>query len=52
MKITAFWDMVPFSVIVLDWCFRGAYCLQMEAEAMLASQTPLHLYEATHCNFP
>jgi hypothetical protein len=27
MKIRAFWDIVPCSLVGVDWRFRGAYCL-------------------------
>jgi hypothetical protein len=27
MKMAAIWDLVPCSQVVIDWCFRGAYCL-------------------------
>jgi hypothetical protein len=27
MKVTAFWVMVPCSLVEVDWCFRGVYCL-------------------------
>jgi len=25
--MTAFWDMMPCSLVEVDWCFRGAYYL-------------------------
>jgi hypothetical protein len=27
MKMRAFWDMVPYSLVEVDRNFRGAYCL-------------------------
>jgi hypothetical protein len=27
MKMAVFWDVAPCSLVDVDWCFRGAYCL-------------------------
>jgi hypothetical protein len=32
MKITAFWDILPFSLVEVDQCFRGDYCLHHQGD--------------------
>jgi hypothetical protein len=35
MKVIAFWDASPCSLIEVDWCFRGAYCLHHQGNEAL-----------------
>jgi hypothetical protein len=30
--MTAFWSMVPYSLIKIDWHFKGAYCLHHQGD--------------------
>jgi hypothetical protein len=32
MKMTAFWDIGPYSLVEVDLHFRGAYCLHHEGK--------------------
>jgi hypothetical protein len=47
MKITAFWDIVPHSLIEVDWRFRGAYCLHRQCDDGLWTSETLVYYETT-----
>jgi hypothetical protein len=30
MKMTGFWDIAPCSLVEVDRCFRGAFCLSLQ----------------------
>jgi hypothetical protein len=34
MKMTAFWDIAPCSLVEVDWCFRGGYYLHRQGGLM------------------
>jgi hypothetical protein len=34
MKMAAFWDIAPCSLVEAHGCFRGAYCLQHQNDYM------------------
>jgi hypothetical protein len=43
MKIIAFRDIVPCSLVEVDRCFRGAYCLHHQVnEAIRTSETSVY----------
>jgi hypothetical protein len=43
MKIRPFWDNAPCSLVVVDRLYRGAYCLQHQADkAVCTSETPIY----------
>jgi hypothetical protein len=35
MKMTAFWDIAPCSLVEVDRHFRGAYCLHHQGDLMI-----------------
>jgi hypothetical protein len=35
MKMTVFWDVVPFSFVESEQSFRGSYCLQHQDFALM-----------------
>jgi hypothetical protein len=35
MKMTAFWNMVPCSLVDVEQCFRGVYCLYHQGDESL-----------------
>jgi hypothetical protein len=35
MKMTAFWDVAPLSLVEVDQCFRDAYCLHHQGDDAL-----------------
>jgi hypothetical protein len=51
MKMTAFWDIVPCSLVEVDRRFRGAYCLHHQIallmEAVCTSEMLVFFKEAT-----
>jgi hypothetical protein len=48
--MTVFKDVVPCSLVETDWCFRGVYCLMIEAVS--TSQTLVNFYHTSWCNIP
>jgi hypothetical protein len=38
MKMTAFWDIAPCSLVKVDQCFRGSYCLHHQGDKCSLSQ--------------
>jgi hypothetical protein len=47
-----FWDVVSCSLIEIDWCFRGAYCLAMMTATVITSETLIDFYQTTWCKIP
>jgi hypothetical protein len=41
MKITAFWDTAPCSLVEVNRCFRGEYCLHHASIVALTTQAVL-----------
>jgi hypothetical protein len=57
MKMTAFWDIAPFSFVEVYIRFRGAYCLHHQLivlmmDAVNTSETSVDFYETTRHNIP
>jgi hypothetical protein len=54
IKIRAFWDIALSSLVLVDRCFRGAYCLihRPEMEAVRTSETSMYYNENTRRNIP
>jgi hypothetical protein len=56
MKMTAFWDTVPYSLAEVDRCFRGVYCLHYQGtsmmEAVRTSETSFYFSETTRLRIP
>jgi hypothetical protein len=59
--MAVFWDVAPCSLVDIDRCFRGAYCLHYQGvsslttlmmEAVSSSETLLNIYQTTWCNIP
>jgi hypothetical protein len=40
MKMTAFWDIAPFSLVEGNRRFRGAYCLNRQADDQSGDHRP------------
>jgi hypothetical protein len=49
MKMTAFWDVAPRSLVEVDRRLRGAYCLHQGDET---SETSVYFYETTRRYIP
>jgi hypothetical protein len=50
IKMTALWNVAPCSLVEVDWCFRGAYCLIALMEVVRTSETSVYFNEsAWHC---
>jgi hypothetical protein len=53
---TAFWDIAQCSLVQVDRCFRGTYCLiraiVLMIEAVRASETSVNFYKSTLHNIP
>jgi hypothetical protein len=48
MKMTAVWDVVPRSLVEIDHCLKGAYCLMtLMMEAVSTSETLVNFYQTT-----
>jgi hypothetical protein len=53
MKMTAFWDVAPCSILELDRRFRCAYCLYHQGDRREStSDTSANFYETTRRNIP
>jgi hypothetical protein len=57
LKMAAFWGVALCSLVDINWCFRGAYCLHhytitVMMEAVSSSETLDNIYLATRCNIP
>jgi hypothetical protein len=55
MKMTAFWDIAPCSLIVVDWHIRVVYCLHhqgLDDGGVHTSEMSVYYNETTQCNIP
>jgi hypothetical protein len=53
MKMTAFYDVEPCSLVEVDRHFRGYYCLiALMMEAVSTSETSVNFYETTWRDIP
>jgi hypothetical protein len=57
--MTVFWDLVPCSLIEIDWHFRGTYhphhqgdVITLIMEAVGTSETPINFYKTIKCKIP
>jgi hypothetical protein len=47
--MTAFWDIIPCSLVEVDQCFRGAYSLHHQGSSPILSETSIHFDETPRC---
>jgi hypothetical protein len=40
--MAVFWDVAPCSLVDIDWCFRGAYCLHHQGDENLTQSEYSH----------
>jgi hypothetical protein len=54
MKMTAFWDIAPYTLVEVDRRFRSAYCIikAVIMEAVHTSETSVNFYEVTRRSIP
>jgi hypothetical protein len=57
MMVTVFWDIAAFSLVEIDWHFRGAYCLchqgiALMIEAVSISEMSVSFNHTACCNIP
>jgi hypothetical protein len=53
MKMTAFWDVAPCSLVLIERRFRGAYCLStLMMEAVSTFETSANFYQTTRRSIP
>jgi hypothetical protein len=52
LKIKAFWDVAPCSLVGVDRRFRGAYCLAQMMNAVRTSETSISCNETTRRYIP
>jgi hypothetical protein len=55
--MTIFWDIAPCSLVETDRHFRGAYCLNLQGNALMmdavnTSEMSINLYQTAWCNIP
>jgi hypothetical protein len=49
--MTVFWDIAPCSLVELDQCLRGVYCLHYQGDDCI-SEMSVKFYQVTWCNIP
>jgi hypothetical protein len=53
MNMTAFWDVALCTLMELDWCFRGAYCLHHQGdEVAVCTFETVYFHETAWCYVP
>jgi hypothetical protein len=43
-EMTVFWDVALYSLVEIDWCFKGAYCLHREDDVCHDDGGSKHLW--------
>jgi hypothetical protein len=50
LKMVAFWNIAPCSLVEVDWRFRSAYCCYHQGDELLLSNSSVKFYETACCN--